>query len=196
MANKAVIFDIDDTLIHTSDYSEINYKDTVFAMIEKVTKGRGLPERNIIRGKERLKRILNTNEDYIHGNAIQLLVNEYRMELLVSAMRGNTKAKDWLQRMDPEHIAEIGLEEFKKIKEVKLQRNIGTRDTLEFLLERNFKLGIVTTGTPRHQIEKLKLTGLYDYFKGHILASRDSAEVKPLPVLYNRVLAGMDADPG
>jgi len=166
--NRAILFDIDDTLIPTSDFIENVLYHSIIAMINT-----GLPE----------------NDPY---KALQKL-HEIRKNKRVSELDFNLLCYDY--GITDKNIIDAGVKRYRLIKLASLQTNINLRSTLEYLIKKGYKLGIVTTGPPEKQIDKLQVIGLDHYFKDCFFASKDVSEIKPNPVLYQKALKKLNADP-
>ncbi|MBS3168287.1 HAD-IA family hydrolase [Candidatus Woesearchaeota archaeon] len=163
---KALLFDVDDTLIPTTDFIEGVLYQAVIAIINA-----GLPEENPARAVQKLHELRRNNRE--HGNNFDLLCHVYGI--------------------DNKTIVQAAVKKYEDMKHASLQPNIHAVSVLEHALSNSYKLGVVTTGEPDKQIDKLKVSGLFDYFKGHIYASVDPKEAKPKPNLFQTALKALDA---
>jgi putative hydrolase of the HAD superfamily len=170
MVKKAFFFDIDDTLIPTSDFIDDVLKQSVISMINA-----GLPEDNPQQAVRRLHQIRMHNKEEKSGNSFDLLCHAYGF---------HDKA-----------IVLAGVDSYRKMKHAALQTNIQAKSTLDYLVQKGFSLGVITTGNPEKQWDKVEIIGLRDYFKDCFHASLEPEEVKPSPVLFQRALESLAADP-
>ncbi len=166
--NKAVLFDIDDTLIPTSDFIETVLYQSIISMINA-----SLPETD-------------------PNKALQKL-HEIRKNKKVSELDFNLLCYDY--GITNKTIINAGIKRYRLIKLASLQTNVHVKSTLDYLIKKGYKLGIVTTGPPEKQIDKLQVIGLDHYFKDCFFASKDILEIKPNPILYKRALEKLNANP-
>ncbi|HLC58340.1 MAG TPA: HAD family hydrolase [Candidatus Nanoarchaeia archaeon] len=159
--NKAVLFDVDDTLILTSTFIDDVLYQCVISMISA-----GLPEINPEQAVRTLHEIRKNNK--VHGNNFDLLCKVYGIK-----HRG---------------VIEAGVKRYRKMKLVSLQPNPNAKSTLDYLISKGFKLGVVTTGEPDKQWDKIEVIGLQRYFENGFYASNDPKVMKPNPNLLLQAL--------
>ncbi len=66
----------------------------------------------------------------------------------------------------------------------------GVHETLQYLVNKGYKLCLATNGFMRQQVENMKHNGLFDYFEN--IYTWDDAYAKPDKRFMERILAGTD----
>ena len=70
------------------------------------------------------------------------------------------------------------------------------RMTLDFLKEKNVRMGIITNGPTEHQLKKVKKLGLYDYVDPkHVIVSQATGFQKPEKEIFNLAAEQFDMNP-
>jgi FMN phosphatase YigB (HAD superfamily) len=64
----------------------------------------------------------------------------------------------------------------------------GVKDTLEYLMDKGYKLCLVTNGFMKQQVDNMKHNGIFDYFE--CIYTWDNAYAKPDKRFIERVIAG------
>lgn len=70
----------------------------------------------------------------------------------------------------------------------------GAVQLLEYLKGRGYCLSVVSNGFKEVQCEKMRTSGIYDYF-GHVFLSEDIGFQKPLRPFFDHVLGSLHAEP-
>jgi len=169
-ANKAVLFDIDDTLAPTSHFINIVLNESVRKMADE-----GLKVDRIEHAVETLKQIRMSSHEL--GIDFNLLCFNYGVS-----------------NGDISRIVQAGIEEYHRIRDVLLKPNPYARELLWHLASAGYLLGVCSNGNPEKQRDKLRYIKLEDYLGQYFYASDDPAVRKPHPNMLLDALKDMDAD--
>jgi len=167
MKIKAIIFDLDDTLIKTSKL--YNHARKKFSL---------LMEKSGFNGEASLNKLDEIDISYIKNYGFVKERYPYSLGRTYEYFcKKNDKKIDLTIK---EQAEAIGWQVFKQIPELV----DGVNDVLDFLRQKYFLI-LATLGDPRVQKEKIILTGLKKYFSGiHILKFKNVEEYKSIIVKY------------
>ncbi len=202
MTLKALLFDLDDTLIHDEQATYESY----LSIAEQLTKKH---EINTVEFAKKTKEIaeekwwnspfanyckkigtsateglwVDYESEFEEINELKAFSETYRLEVWQEALRA-FDLKD-------ENIKEIS-EAFKNVRSDKQIPLDGAIELLETLKD-TYKLGLVTNGASLSQRHKLKVAGLVDYFE-EIIVSGDINNGKPHPEIFEVILKRMSLE--
>ncbi len=152
MTEKAVFFDIDDTLLDTSHFAETARQAAIEAMVEN-----GLPlERD--EAYELLKKIISKKG------------SNYNKHF-------NVLTKEVLGKEDPFLIA-LGMTTYHNVKFALLRPFPRTTDILLYLREKGYRLGAISNGITIKQWEKLIRLRIHSFFDS-VITSQEIGIEKP-----------------
>lgn len=138
---KAVIFDLDDTLIYTGEI----FVQAMAKYVETISALTGL-------------------DPDILKNRIQELNDEEFRKMGVSPKRWDVVINKLAQEIGYESLLKDNLSIFKKIYTQEPRVRPGAKITLDGLRNNNLKIGMVTHASTEWTLRKLSQTGLLDYF--------------------------------
>lgn len=166
--NKAIFFDIDGTLLDTSSFAEIARKAAIDVMIEN-----GLPSTQN-EAYELLKEIIaekgsNYNK---HFNVLTQRICGRENYLLIA----------------------IGMVTYHNIKFSLLRPFPRTMQTLVYLKNRGYKLGVISNGLTIKQWEKLVRLDIHEFFDEVITSEEENSE-KPEKKIFEEAMNRMGCSP-
>lgn len=162
--NKAVFFDIDDTLYDTSGFAKLARKAAIGIMIDA-----GLP--------------LSSDEAYkLLREIIKEKGSNYDKHF-------NVLTKQVLGREDPRLIA-LGMITYHNVKFALLRLFPETMSTLIYLKSQGYHLGVISNGITIKQWEKLIRLGLHHFFD-EIITSEEAGAEKPDERIFQQALDRM-----
>jgi len=172
---QAVFFDIDDTLYPTHQFAWEARRKAVAAMIKA---GLNADQDEVI---EHLSRIV---EGYTsnYGGHFDRLLEEYPPEVYAPS--------------NPAVIIAAGIVAYHTYKSRNLFPYEDAKQLLEWLRTRNVPAGIITSGVPTKQAEKLVRMGLVDYFNpAWVFIAQQFGMTKSSPDLYKHVCEQAGVNP-
>ena len=155
---KAVIFDLDDTLI----YSGIDYKQMKNSLIEFLTEVRVDPS------------LINVN-----------MLNSEILRAAVENLRGKNVSEKKIRKILDKANAIMNESELNSLDRVKLME--GALEVLSTLKRRGFKLGVITNGCRNYAVKVVEKFHLNKYVEA-IVARDDVADFKPSSRHLSRIL--------
>ena len=171
---SSILWDIDDTLIATSQTASAARADVARAMYSA-----GLPAKSPDEATAKIELLVKRFGSFNFYNLCLALVSEYRVRGALRDKLINIGSRVYKER-------------FSAIKPFP-----DSKSTLTSLKRKGYKLGIISTGVRDFQLYKLRKTGLLDYFyEGKyfdddlVFISSDygAAAEKPSPVMYNEAI--------
>ena len=166
MTEKAVFFDIDDTLLDTSHFAETARQAAIEAMVEN-----GLPlERD--EAYELLKKIISKKG------------SNYNKHF-------NVLTKEVLGKEDPFLIA-LGMTTYHNVKFALLRPFPRTTDILLYLREKGYRLGAISNGITIKQWEKLIRLRIHSFFDS-VITSQEIGIEKPNIGIFQEAMKQLSA---
>ncbi|WP_010268619.1 HAD family hydrolase [Paenibacillus senegalensis] len=176
---ELILFDLDDTLLYFEDYWEQGTKEAFrqFPITESLN----------------ADRLFETYQEY----SAYYVEKYHQQEISIQQFRNNRFIRtlnDWGVNVD-----EAAAHRFNELyHEVSTRFMIAAPELSPLLdmLQRSYKLGIVTNGTREVQFDKLKALGIESYFpQGGVIISDDIGWEKPDPRIYEAALSFFAAQP-
>ena len=161
MTEKAVFFDIDDTLLDTSSFAETARQAAIEAMVEN-----GLPLK-----KEEAYKLLK--------EIIKEKGSNYDKHF-------NVLTKKVLGKEDPFLIA-LGMTTYHNVKFALLRPFPRTTDILLYLREKGYRLGAISNGITIKQWEKLIRLRIHSFFDS-VITSQEIGIEKPNPGIFKEAM--------
>jgi HAD superfamily hydrolase (TIGR01549 family) len=174
---KAVLFDLDETLIPEDEPLALAYRAAVDGDVDQYRAGlRALWQREAPYPEYRAR---------VHVSASDGLIAEFAGE-------GEELAaiREYLPRFRAEAFANGGLERWQRVRIESQGRYPGAVEVLEGLREQGVRLALVTNGTSDLQRRKLAVAGLEEYFDV-VVASCDIGIGKPDPAIFHVALEAL-----
>ena len=162
--NKAVFFDIDDTLLNTSEFADIARRSAIEAMCDN-----GLPV-EYDEAYDMLKSIIKDKGSNYGGHF-------------------NLLTKELLGQEDPFLIA-LGMTTYHNVKFSLLRPFPRTMAILIYLKSKGYRLGAITNGKNIKQWEKLVRLNIHHFFD-IVITSEEVGVEKPDPLIYTEALRRM-----
>ena len=163
--DKAVFFDIDDTLLDTSNFAELARHAAINTMVEN-----GLP--------------LKKNEAY---NSLKEIISrkgsnyDKHFNLLTKSVFGE----------ENNFLIALGMITYHNVKFALLRPFPKTTDILIYLKSKGYKLGVISNGLTIKQWEKLIRLNLHHFFD-EIITSEEVGIEKPHPHIFEEALEKMN----
>ena len=176
MPLRAILFDIDDTLVPTSEFARRARANAVQAMVDA---GLGLPAEQVERELAEVIAEFSSNYDHHFDKLLQRL------------------RPDSLDALNPALIVAAGVAAYHDTKFRELAPFEDVIPLLEGLRSAGVRTGIITHGWTIKQAEKLVRLGLVSLLDGDSIFISDQIGIsKPNPKLYRQVLARLGLEPG
>ena len=175
MKLSAVLFDIDDTLVPTTEFARRARTNAVRAMISA---GLDLPEETVLKELDEVLHEFSSNY-------------EHHFDKLLMRLRPKS-----LERVNPALVVAAGVAAYHDTKFLELAPFDDVYPLFRDLKRAGLRLGIVTHGWTVKQAEKLVRLGLVPYLDPKAVFISDQIGIsKPNPKLYQRALLDMGLDP-
>lgn len=166
--DKVVFFDIDDTLLDTSNFALMARKAAIDLMVDN-----GLP--------------LEKDEAY---NLLKDIIKEKGSNY---GHHFNILTERVLGKEDPRLIS-LGMITYHNVKFSLLRPFAKTNEILIYLKSKGYRLGIISNGITLKQWEKLIRLNLYPFFD-EVITSEEVGYDKPDSQIFNEALKRMDGKP-
>lgn len=166
--DRVVFFDVDDTLLDTSTFAETARKAAIELMVDN-----GLP--------------LDKDEAYgVLKTIIRQKGSNYgkHFNILTEVVLGHE---------DPMLVA-LGMITYHNVKIALLRPFAETIDTLIYLKNQGYRLGVISNGITIKQWEKLVRLNVYSFFD-EVITSEEVGAKKPDKLIYDVALRKMNGDP-
>ncbi|WP_432645830.1 TIGR02253 family HAD-type hydrolase, partial [Methanobrevibacter sp.] len=166
--DRVVFFDIDGTLLDTSNFAETARKAAIGLMVDN-----GLP--------------LDKDEAY---GLLKTIIREKGSNY---SRHFNILTQVVLGHEDPMLIA-LGMVTYHNVKMALLRPFAETIDTLIYLKSRGYRLAVISNGISIKQWEKLVRLNVYSFFDA-VITSEEVGKDKPDELIYNVALRKMKGNP-
>lgn len=165
---KAVLFDLDNTLVDFLKLKQMAVEAAVAAMIDA---GLNLPREKIIEVIDKVYQEKGIEYQYVFDDVLKELVGKIDYKILAS-----------------------GVSAYRKIKSAHLDPYPGVTPTLIELSKRGYRLGVISDAPKMQMWTRLCDTRLQHFFE-FVIASEDT-EQKPSALPFNRALEMLKLEPG
>jgi len=170
-----ILFDVDDTLFSTSEFSARARSNAVRAMVEA---GLDLPEEEVLRELQEVIAEFSSNYDHHFDRLLQRL------------------RPHGLADTNPAIVVAAGVVAYHDTKFRELAPYADVPPLLAALREAGVQTGVVTHGWTAKQAEKLVRLGLLEFFDPEAIFISDQVGIsKPNPKLYAHVLRELGREP-
>lgn len=170
----AILFDLDDTLFSTSDFTRLARFNAVQAMVDM---GLDIPVQALFDELQEVVSEFSSNYNYHYNKLLLRFPEKYftslnKTALITTAIIAYHDTKYKYLTPFPDAV-----------------------NFIEKMYKRNVTLGVVTAGVTIKQLEKLLRLDLYKYFDRHIFVSEEIGVSKPNKKLYEMSCLEMNIDP-